>query len=303
MPGIVAVKELARSFENEIGSTGGKAVRRFVLMLADDTLTNGGPPPYTDIANALFGSPTPGWNYVHPVHTALKLRKIIINERFEDNPYAIEVVTEWGLVTNDELLTPTSRAAVWSFESKGGSIPAFAYYHSGNNDIRPLTNSAFDYFPGLTTDESLVQITIRKNFSSYPSTWLGLQNYVNDAVFLGCAIDTVKVVGVDSQYTTEEFNNTLVNYYATTATLAYRQSSHRLFVPDVGFNFIDGSEKRRAMVFDFQNAEWVASPNPVGLDNTGGLTLGAPAIRSEPPGTFGLRVNPRASFATFGTPP
>jgi hypothetical protein len=114
----------------------------------------------------------------------------------------------------------------------------------------------------------------------------------------------VKVIGVDVQYVTEEFNNTLQNYYAATATLAYRQSSHRLLVPDIGFNFIDGTQKRRAMVFDFQNAEWVASPNPVGLDNNGGQTLGAPAIRSMPSGEIGLRVNPRGDFATaFGTPP
>jgi hypothetical protein len=294
MPGtIVATKELARTFENEVGSAGGVAKRRWVCMLSDDTLTAGGPPPATAIA-APLGLSAGVWGDYHPVHNALRARKITINERFEDNPYAIEVVVEYGLVTNDELLTPTARAAVWSFESKAGQVPAFFYYDG--TDQEPLTNSAFDYFPGLTTDESLVQITIRKNFSSYPSTWLGLQNYLNDAGFLGCAMDTVKVVGVDSQYTTEEFNNTLVSYYATTATLAYRQSGHNLLIPDVGFNFIDGAEKRRAMVFDFQNAEWVASPNPVGLDGSGGQTLGAPAILTR-------RVNPRASFATFGTPP
>jgi len=63
----------------------------------------------------------------------------------------------------------------------------------------------------------------------------------------------------------------------------------------VGFNFIAGGEKRRAMVFDFQNGEWIASPNPVGLDGSGGQTLGAPAILTR-------RVNPRADFSTFGTP-
>jgi hypothetical protein len=50
MPGtIVATKELARTFENEVGSTGGTAKRRWVCMLSDDTLTNGGPPGITDI--------------------------------------------------------------------------------------------------------------------------------------------------------------------------------------------------------------------------------------------------------------
>jgi hypothetical protein len=300
MPGtIVATKELARTFENEVGSNGGTARRRWVCMLSDDTLTNGGPPDITTIMTATTGT---AWGTYHPIHTLLRFRKVTVNERFEDNPYAIEVTAEYGLVTADELLTPTARASRWSFESKPGQVPALSYYDGSAQ--RPLTNSAYDYFPGLTTDESLVQIKVEKNWAAVPSSWLGLQNFVNDATYLGCPIDTVKVVGIDVQYVTEEFNNTIVNYYAATATLAYRQSSHRLLVPDVGFNFISGGQKRRAMVFDFQNAEWVASPNPVGLDNFGAQSLGAPEIRSMPAGEIGLRVNPRGDFGTaFGTPP
>ena len=296
MSSIVSTRELARTFENEV-RVGGVAKRRWACMLSDNTLTAGGPPSISVILAATCGD----FGAYHPVHTALRLRKLAVNERYEDNPNALEVIGEYGLLTNNDLLTPTARESVWSFESKPGQVPAFFYYDG--TDQEPLTNSAFDYFPGLTTDESLVQIKVQKNFASVPSEWLALQNCVNNGSFLGCPTDTVKVVGVDVQYAAEEFENALVQFYATTATLAYRQSSHRLLVPDIGFNFIDGTEKRRAMVFDFQNAEWVASPNPVGLDNNGGQTLGAPAIRSAPPGEYGLRVNPRASFATFGTPP
>jgi len=292
MPGtIVATKELARVFENEVGSTGGVARRRWVCMLSDDTLTAGGPPDITTIMSATAGN---SFGAYHPVHTTLRLRKVSVNERFDDNPYALEVTGEYGLVTADELLAPTSRASVWSFESRPGQVPALFYYDGSTQ--YPLTNSAYDYFPGLTTDESLVQIKVQKNFSAVPSTWLSLQNYVNSSAFLGCAADTVKVAGVDVQYVSEEHNNTLQRYYATTATLAYRQSGHNLLLPDIGFNFIAGGEKRRAMVFDFQNSEWVPSPNPVGLDGGGGLTLGTPAILTR-------RVNPRGNFATFGTPP
>jgi len=290
MPSIVSTRELARTFENEV-RVGGVAKRRWVCMLSDDTLTAGGPP---DIGTILAATAGGSWGALHPVHTALGLRKIAVNERFEDNPYALEVVGEYGLLTANDVLTPTARASVWSFESKPGQVPALFYYDGSTQ--RPLTNSAFDYFPGLTTDESLVQIKVSKNFASVPSSWLALQNCVNSSPFLGCAEDTVKVVGVDVQYAAEEFNNALIQFYATTATLAYRQSSHNLLLPDVGFNFIDGTEKRRAMVFDFRNAEWVASPNPVGLDGFGGQTLGAPAILNR-------RVNPRASFAAFGSPP
>jgi hypothetical protein len=290
MPSIVSTKELARTFENEV-RVGGVAKRRWVCMLSDDTLTNGGPPSIATILGATAGG---SWGAAHPVHTQLGLRKVAVNERFEDNPYALEVVGEYGLLTADDVLTPTSRASVWSFESRPGEVPALFYYDGTTQ--KPLTNSAFDYFPGLVTEESLVQVKVQKNFASVPSAWLALQNYVNNATYLGCAQDTVKVVGVDVQYAAEEFNNALVQFYAATATLAYRQSSHNLLLPDVGFNFIDGSQKRRAMVFDFQNGEWVATSNPVGLDGNGGQTLGAPAILTR-------RVNPRGDLATaFGTP-
>ena len=292
MPGTIAsTRELARTFENEV-RVGGVAKRRWVCMLSDNALTAGGPPDITTILNATCGGT---WGVAHPIHTALGLRKLAVNERFEDNPYALEVIVEYGLIKADDVVTPTSRASVWSFESKPGEVPALFYYDGSTQ--RPLTNSAFDYFPGLTTEETLVQIKVSKNFSSVPSSWLSVQNYVNNATFLGCPQDTVKVAGVDVQYAAEEFNNTLIQFYAATATLAYRQSSHNLLLPDVGFNYIDGTQKRRAMVFDFQNAEWVASPNPVGLDGYGGQTLGAPAILTR-------RVNPRADFtATFGAPP
>lgn len=293
MPGtIVATKELARTFENEVGSTGGVAKRRWVCMLSDNTLTAGGPPDINTILTATAGGL---WGTFHPVHAALRLRKLAVNERFEDNPYAIEVVAEYGIILPEEVVYPTSRSSTWSFESKPGEVPALFYYDGSTK--YPLTNSANDYFPGLTTDESLVQIKIQKNFATVPSTWLGLQNFVNSDSFLGCGEDTVKVVGVDVQYAAEEWNNALVRYYATTATLAYRQSSHNLLLPDIGFNYIDGGQKRRAMVFDYQNNEWVPSPNPVGLDRSGNQTNGTPYILTR-------RVNPRTSFVSaFGSPP
>lgn len=291
MPSIVSTRELARTFENEVRK-GGVAKRRWVCMLSDDTLTSGGPPGITTILGATAGG---SWGAAHPVHTQLGLRKVAVNERFEDNPYALEVIGEYGLLTLNDVLSPTSRASVWSFESQAGQVPAL-YYYVGNS-IYPLTNSAYDYFPGLTTDESIVRIKVSRNFSTVPYSWLSLQNYVNSGAYLGCPAHTIKVAAVEVQYAAEEFNNSLIQFYAATASLLYRQSSHNLLLPDVGFNFIDGTEKRRAMVFDFKNSEWVASPTPVGLDGWGGQTLGAPAILNR-------RVNPQANLeAVFGTPP
>lgn len=298
MPGtIVSTVELARTFENEIGSTGGVARRRWACNLSDDTLAAGGPPDINTIMTATAGT---AWGAYHPVHTLLRLRKVTVNERFEDDPYKLEVVGEYGLVTSQELLTPVDRAAVWSFESQPGEIPALAWYDANTSfpPDKPLTNSAFDFFPGLATEESMVRIKIQKNFSTYPNLWLGSQNHLNNGSFLGCGIDTVKIAAVEATYTTEEWNNTLVSYYASTASLLFRQSSHNLLIPDVGFNYIDGGQKRRGMVFDFQNSEWVPSPNPIALNGSGMQNLtGVPAILTR-------RVNPRTNFTTlFGSPP
>ena len=296
MPGsIVSTIELARTFENEV-RVGGTAKRRWVCNLSDNTLTAGGPPDITTILNATAGG---SWGAYHPVHTQLRLQKVAVNERFEEDPYKLEVIGEYGLVTPDDLLTPTARAAVWSFEAQAGQVPALAYYQD-NTTFPPdkaLTNSAYDYFPGLVTDESLVRIKVQKNFATVPYSWLNVQNHVNSSSFLGCGVDTVKVAAVEVQYAAEEFGNTFVQFYAATASMLYRQSSHNLLLPDVGFNFILDGQKRRAMVFDFQNAEWVATSNPVGLDGNGRQTLGAPAILTR-------RVNPRANLASlFGSPP
>jgi hypothetical protein len=298
MPGtILSTRELARTFENEVGSTGGAARRRWVCNLSDDTLTNDGPP---DIATILTATTGGAFNALHPVHTALGLRKIIVNERFEDDPYKLEVIGEYGFVRAEEMLAPAARAAVWSFESQPGEIPALAYYDANASfpPDKPLTNSAFDFFPGLTTEESMVRIKVQKNFSTYPNLWLAAQNHLNNAEFLGCGIDTVKVAAVEATYTTEMVSNVMYSYYASTASLLYRQSSHNLLIPDVGFNYIDGGQKRRGMVFDFQNAEWVPSPNPIALNGSGAQNLtGNPAILTR-------RVNPRANFTTlFGSPP
>lgn len=299
MPGtIVSTKELARTFEREIS---GRPIarRRWAVNLSDDTLANNGPPGTQALIEECIPGSWSSWNQAHPDLTFLKLRKVTLTERFEDDPYRVEVIAEYGLLTSQELLHPTSRDAVWSFESQPGEVAALFYYDGSTR--KPLTNSAFDYFPGLTTEEPLVRIKIQRNFltlgaTNGPLTWLNAQGYVNNATYFGCAAHTLKVASVDAVYTSSEWAGQLVSYYETTANLLYRQSTHNLLLPDVGFNFISGNEKHRAMVFDFKNNEWVASANPVGLNGSGGQTLSTPAVLTR-------RVNPETSFSIFGTPP
>jgi len=286
--GVVSSKELPRRAEYEVGQPR-KLTREFVCILSDDTPTN--PTAETAIFQHLgidLGSQ-------HPTYTDQRVRSMKLTEGFDGSTYHTHVLFEYGIITLDELVTPVNRSAVWDFDSQPGEVPALTYYDG--TTLRPLTNSAYDYFPGLVTQESTVVATVTKNYSQFPSSLYGAMNHVNNATYLGCPLHTIKVQKVKVTTTREEFAGSIVSYWTATAELHYRQSGHNLQLPDIGWNFIGGGQKRRAMVFDFENSEWIASPNPVGLDGSGGLTLGVPAILNR-------RVNPEANFATlFGTPP
>lgn len=292
---VVSTKELARTYEREI-TRPMIAKRRFVCVLSDNTL-DGTETKFDDVMEAALGSTD--WGLAHPDLTAWKLRKIWMNEGYEGNPYHVEVIAEYGTVRDEEVVAPTDRAPIWSFEGSTGEFPALRYFDgSGNETTYPLTNSAFDFFPGLMTTESVVLMKVTKNFASFPSGWYAVNNHVNSEWYLGCPAHTIRVAGIDTSYEYEEFGGEMVKYWKATATLAYRQSSHNLQLPDVGWNFIEGSEKRRAMVFDFENSVWLPSPNPIGLDGDG-----APSPTGHPE-VLNRRVNPEASFQdAFGAPP
>jgi hypothetical protein len=122
-------------------------------------------------------------------------------------------------------------------------------------------------------------------------------NKINSGDYFGCPAHSWKVAGVNATYTIESYNNVVYTYWATTCELLYRESKWNLRIPDVGWNYLSGGVKRRAMVFDFENGEWVASANPVALDGNGNQSSGFPYIHD-------FRVNSEANFSTlFGTPP
>ena len=287
---IVSAIELARSFENEVG-TPARAIRRWALVLSDNTLA-GEPLVASDVFDHIgvdaFGTQ-------HPEHTALRARKFTINERFGDSPYHVEFIVEYGSVTSQELLAPTARIADWVFESQPGQLAALFYYEgsTGNDDKRPLVNTANDFLEGLMAEENMVRITIRKNFASFPTTLMGLTNFLNNATYATCAKHTLKCVGVNSDFTQEVWSNTEYSFWATEIVLQFRQSGWPLLIPNVGFNAIVGSVKRRAMVFDFENSEYVASPGPVALNGNGSQNIvGQPTILTR-------RVNPDVDFAAL----
>jgi hypothetical protein len=267
------------------------AKRRFAVILTDNATTV--ETPNQPILTAVGCGQ---WGAAHPEFTFLKLFKVALTENLGDNPYHVEVVAEYRVLGAAETLAPLSRPAVWTFEAvQGERLPAL-YYYEGNGETRALVNSADDYFEGLTYEEALTQATITQNFAARPSGIIGSFGYVNSDSFAGAGQHHCKHVGSVISQQTEEWNNESVTYWRAESKILFRPTSWNLLVPDVGFNQVVDGQKRRCMVFDFQNSEWIPSPNPVGL--AAGVQI------SGRPNLLVRRVNPEVAFGgLFGTPP
>jgi hypothetical protein len=193
-------------------------------------------------------------------------------------------------------VAPWERADVWRFQTQGAAVPALFYYDGETQ--KPLTNSAGDYFEGLTVDEAQQKITITANRLSFPSALAAaITNCVNSAPFLGFAADCVKVQGITGEIASEEVNETTYYFWKITTELLCRQTGWNLLLPDVGFNFIEGGEKKRADVL-FEG-EPIPSANPIALNGIGGKVAagGFPAILNR-------RVYRQINMSSFfGAPP
>lgn len=287
---VQSFRELGRTLEGAAGEST-IAKRRFVVILDDNASRT--PTANLEVVNAVGGGL---WGAAHPEFDFLKLRKVVMAETFGDNPYHVEVTLEYAVMSTNQTLSPLLRTAEWSFESVSGEqVPALFYYDGTTQ--RPLTNSAGDFFEGLTVPESLSRATIKQNFASRPDGIIGSFGFVNSDEFTGAAVHHCKHEGSNIEFIEELWGNAIVGYWRAESKVLYRPTGWNLFLPDVGFNSVVGGQKQRAMVFDFQNSEWVPSASPVGLDGAGGQTGGYPAILER-------RVVPETSFVgLFGTPP
>lgn len=304
---ITSVVELPREFEQEI-SKPAIARRKWVCNLDDNTVFAGAASELDVIkATATYDLK---WGKDHPTFSSYKLRKVQVQEAYEGDPYKVLVTGEYSIIRDEEIIEPRLRDAVWSSEATSQEVPMLYYYSgTGNNTKLPLTNSAFDYYQGLTTLEAMVRFRWTKNYgppagavsptinSLFPYTQLSTINHLNNGIYGGSPAHTFKCSAVNVTLNYEEFGGTLARYWQVNAELLYRQTGWNLQLPDVGYNFIASGQKRRAMVFDFENGEWIASPNPVGLNGSGAQTGGAPAILER-------RVLPEANFTSvFGAMP
>jgi hypothetical protein len=287
---VSSFRELGRTLEGEVGGTT-VAKRRFVVILDDNATVT--PTANMEVINAVGGGT---WGVAHPEFPFLGLRKATMAESFGDNPYHVEVTLEYGVVASKLRLAPLNRPAEWVYEAvPGDQVPALFFYDGSTR--RPLTNSAYDYFEGLTVPESLTRVTITQNTASRPAGIINSFGYLNSDAFSGAAAHHCKHEGSKVEKVEELWGNVRYNYWRAESQVLFRPTGWNLQLPDVGFNYISGGEKRRAMVFDFENSEWIPSPTPLGLNGSGGLTGGYPQILER-------RVLPQTSFVgLFGSPP
>lgn len=282
---------LPRTFSHKFGEAP-SAERKFVITVDEPT------PTQTAISaiGILHGSQ-------HPEFAFLRMLEASVTE---PDRYHIEVTYKYDLLKQeDQDPNPLARPDVWSFSTGGSQVPAMTYYHGGgNNDIRPLQNTAKEYIEGLTTLEAEVRASIAGNRANFPLDHAAaVTNCVNSSAYLGGSPYTWQCAGISGQQATEVVNDTEIRYWQITVELVYRRSGWNLLIPNVGWNYLEGGEIKRAWVRDPETGEKIASGTPRALNATGGLKAEgeAPDILGD---GSGLRVHPAVDFSPyFGTPP
>ena len=203
-----------------------------------------------------------------------------------------EVVWEYELPKQQNVdPNPLARRDIWKWSTGGIAVPAL-YYYDGST-IKSLVNSANDFFEGATTDISTLQASISGNRATFDyGLATSVTNTVNSDTYLGAPAGSWKCSGISAQPAVEVVNEVEIRYWQVEVTLEYRPDKWNLQLPDVGWNYLDGSTKKRAYVTDTESGDKVPSSNPQPLNTDGTLKTGAPNILER-------RVHRQVAFNSF----
>jgi hypothetical protein len=284
---VVAWREVSgRSLTHRFGEPP-SADRKFIVTLDNRAHS------VSEVANTIgifHGAP-------HPEYGFITMTEAVMTEG-SPTPYHAEVTFRYELLSPDERdPNPLARPDTWSFSTGGAAVPALFYWDG--NVQKPLVNSAFDYFEGLTTEEGECRASISGNRATFPlATAVAVTNCVNSGGYLGAPAHHWKCTGISGQQQIEMVNDAEVRYWSITTELVYRQTGWNLQLPDVGFNFLDGGQKKRAWVVDPDSNEKVPAVNPVALNANGSLKAAG-----QLPDILTRRVNREVNFSSyFGNP-
>jgi len=293
---------LPRTFSHKFGESP-TAERKFIA-------TVDGPTNAQEVINSLSILHTS----THPEFSYLRMTDATLSEL---DSYHVEITYKYDLPKQKDLdPNPLARPDVWSFSTGGAQIPALTYYHgAGNNDIRPLQNTAKEYIEGLSATEAEVRASISGNRTAFPlAAARDVTNAINSTDYLGCEKHTWQCAGISGQQEAEVVNGMELRFWSITVELVYRRSGWNLLIPNVGWNYLLAGRLERCWVW-FNDPEEglkrIPSTNPRALNENGSLRAEGlapdilPANNPAQPGDKkGLRVFPEVDFtAFFGTPP
>jgi hypothetical protein len=275
---------MPRTFQQRFGESP-TAERKYVATLDQPTPT----PQIISSIGIFFGAS-------HPEFAYLRMLDASIDE--PDRQHA-EITYRYELPQQQDLdPNPLARPDVWSFSTGGAVVPALTYYDG--NQVKPLVNTANEFFENLTTLEAEVRATIAFNRSAFPAALASsVTNAINSDQFLWGAVHTWQCAGISASQQVEVVNDQEIRYWAGTTELIYRQSGWNLLVPNVGWNYLENGDLKRAWVRDPETNERVPSGSPRALTAQGGLKADGVL-----PDILNRRVFREASFNQFfGTPP
>lgn len=286
---ISATEQAARTFSHKFGDSP-TAERKFIVTSDNTAPSHQSILDYIAIKHGSF----------HPEYSYLRCVEGSISEG-TPTAYHAEVTYKYEVPKGGSSTSPSplSRPDVWSFSTGGAAVPALLYYDS-SDQLVPLVNSANDFFEGAMTEESETRCTISGNRAAFPvGIATAITNAVNLDSFLGAGQHQWKCAGIGAQQSVEVVDGVEIKYWQVTVELVFRQSGWSLKLPNIGYNYLQGSEKKRAYVLDPESLEKIPSSNPVALTENGDIAPPAtmPAILTR-------RVHKQVAFAPyFGTPP
>jgi hypothetical protein len=255
--------------------------RKWVVEVNDPTT------PQTDIVNA------PGVSFLTPHPEAfycLAMNASVSN--YSGSRWHYEVTWDYELPRQQNPdQNPLARPDIWKWTTGGLTVPAL-YYYDGST-LKPLQNSANDFFEGATTDISTLQASISGNRATFDyGLAQAVANSINSDTYLGGPPGTWKCGGISGQPAVEVVNEAEIRYWQVEVSLEYRPDKWNLQLPNVGWNYLESGTKKRAYVVDPDTSERVPSSNPQPLNPDGTIKSGAPDILER-------RVQRQVAFNDF----
>jgi hypothetical protein len=283
--GIVNVTELAQVSASRKFGEAPVFQRQFVVEVDSPTTTQS---EILVASNVPFLAPHPEASYCKALNASVS--------NYNSSRWHYLVTWDYELPKQQNVdPNPLARADIWKWSTGGLQVPSL-YYYEGET-LAPLQNSANDFFEGVTTDISTLQASISGNRATFDyGLATTVTNSINSAPYLGAPPYTWKCSGIAATPAVEVVNESEIRYWQVEVTLEYRPDGWPLQLPNIGWNYLDGSTKKRAYVIDTDSGDKVPSSNPQPLNTDGTLATGAPTILER-------RVHKAVNFQQyFGTP-